>query len=846
MSTLKRLIATGLMWVMLFSVGVLGMSAPSGAAEAAGPYIERVGAFNTNLTARVSSITTNTTFRLVLAMKKDAVYSSVGLNTGYLGTFSPVSGLAGMQLIQPSDVSSTVLGAFGILEANKANYVYYGTSIQYKGNGEATLQIDIRTELGSTTETIVVPGVNKVDEPPVVTPPTIPTPEYAPVIRIQDGVTSPLLLSGAAAVLDIPLTNISSDYARELIVTMSEPGATPFKLDQSNTHATIDTLSSGTSKTARFNVMVSPTAQSKIYAIKLNLQYKDAAGQLHTDASLVYYVRVKAANVEPTIGITNYRFTGDALKAGVKDQMALVLQNVGTIDAADVRVKLTGFDAGNLRLSGDVDTKYIGVISGKQTAVTTFNILAPTGAKSGTHELTAEITYIDIDGKAYTTTSMVYVPIEGDELSTQDIKILNLRRPQSVYAGGTFSVSFVVKNEGRSEARLVEVSMEYPSEAVVPKTSPKQTFRTLQPGASETLTFTFQARKEVTTNFYDLYANVRYNSITGTEPLQVREYAGVSITGAATGSGTGGTSGRPKIIIRDYDFGGDAVLAGTEYDLRLDLYNTSSTEGIRNIKVTLKPEEGVFSPIDMASSFFIETLGRQESLSKIIRMRVKNDAAVKTYGLTVTFEYEDSKGNAYDDQKNPYKEEEVVSIPVIQPVRLETSEIGVPFEVFVNNPIPLSFEFYNLGKSTLYNMMVKVEGEGDFQIQGSNYYVGNFEAGRSDYFDTTLIPFAEGQSAGMVVFEYEDANGVPGRIEKPFSVMVMADPFSNPGEGFPGGENPGEGFPGEGGQEPGPASKLMILAILAGMAALMGGILIWKHRLEKKRKLAAEVVEEDE
>lgn len=351
------------------------------------------------------------------------------------------------------------------------------------------------------------------------------------------------------------------------------------------------------------------------------------------------------------------------------------------------------------------------------------------------------------------------------------------------------------------------------------------------------MTFTFQARKTAAANFYDLYANVKYNSVGIPEPLQVREYAGISVTELS--GGDSGATGRPKIIIRDYGFGGDAVLAGTEFDLQLDLYNTSSSEGIKNIKVTLKPEEGVFAPIGMASSFFIENMGRQQMLTKVIRMRVKNDAAVKTYGLTITFEYEDSKGNAYDEQKNPYKEEETVSIPVIQPVRLETSEIGMPPEAYLNNPIPLSFEFYNLGKSILYNMMVKVEG--NFQIQGSNYFVGNFEAGRSDYFDTTLIPMAEGETTGMVVFEYEDANGVTGRVEKPFTVRVMPDPMNTPGEGFPGeGEVPPEGMP------QGPASKLLILAILAALAALVGGVLIWKHRLEKKRKMMAEAVEEDE
>lgn len=825
MSTLKRVMTLGLALMLAVFAGI---PAPAEAAVVSSAYIQKVGTMNTNIS---SSIQTGTSFSLVLALTQQT-YSRVAISSAEMETFSPLSGLPGMRQIENTAAVRNALGISG----EGTGYVYYAIDLQYKGNGAAGLTIEFEADGQSSAERIVVPGVRTLEAPVEPTPP-----DYQPVIRIKDGVTAPLMLSGAATTLEIPLVNVSSDEARNIVVSFAEPGATPFKLDQSSTHTTLDRLWSGSSAVARFSVVVSPTAQSRLYAVKLNLQYKDAGGKTHSDASLIYYVRVKAANVEPTIGITNYKFTGEKVVAGVKDQVALVLHNGGTIDAADVRVKLTGFDAANLRLSGDLETKYVGAIAGRQNGVVTFNLIAPTGAKSGTHELTAQITYIDLDGREYTAESKIYVPIQGDELSTLDMKILNLSRPRVVGPGGTFSVSFVVKNEGRSAAEQVEVSMEYPGEVMVPKTSPRTTFRSLAPGAAETVVFTFQARQEVTANFYDLYAVVKYASAGKGEMLQVREYAGISMTGSGAG-GTGGASGRPKIIIRDYGLGGDAVMAGTEFDLQLDLYNTSSSEGIRNIKVTLKPEEGVFSPIDMASSFFIEAMGRQETMTKVIRMRVKNDAAVKTYGLTVTFEYEDSKGNAYDDQKNPYKEEEVVSIPVNQPVRLETSEIAMPWEAYVNNPIPLSFEFYNMGKSTLYNMMVKVEG--NFQIQGSNYYVGNFEAGRSDYFDTTLIPMAEGEATGMVVFEYEDANGVPGRVEKPFTVNVMGDPMGVPGEGFPGEEVPGEGVPGPG--TPGPTSKLIILGILAALGATIAGVLIWKRRAEKKRIAALEAVEDSE
>ena len=46
---------------------------------------------------------------------------------------------------------------------------------------------------------------------------------------------------------------------------------------------------------------------------------------------------------------------------------------------------------------------------------------------------------------------------------------------------------------------------------------------------------------------------------------------------------------------------------------------------------------------------------------------------------------------------------------------------------------PVSLEFYNTGKVTLYNMMVKIEG--DFQTENGQYYVGNFQSGNSEHFE---------------------------------------------------------------------------------------------------------------
>jgi hypothetical protein len=80
------------------------------------------------------------------------------------------------------------------------------------------------------------------------------------------------------------------------------------------------------------------------------------------------------------------------------------------------------------------------------------------------------------------------------------------------------------------------------------------------------------------------------------------------------------------------------------------------------------------------------------------------DAQAKTYTLTANFEYEDANGNEYTAT-------ELIGVPVVQESKLEIGELGYMPEAYVGQSTPISVEFFNTGKVTLYNMMVKLEGD---------------------------------------------------------------------------------------------------------------------------------------
>ncbi len=674
------------------------------------------------------------------------------------------------------------------------------------------------TEGDEMSQTIVVPGFMKSNNASMTSVDTFSI--------NTNGVRE--VVAGTETTLEVPVKVKNTTTLKNVTMTIISPtDESLFSSDGTEFTKTISDINKSMPTVGYMKIKINPNAKSKLYEVKFSFKYMTSAGTvLYDDVNNVMKIRVRSNQMEPTLNVIDYQMGTPKIAAGEQQTLSLTIQNMGTLVASDVRIKLSGFDKDHIRLANDGDTKQLFTLSGKEKTIVDFNISASSNAKSESNELLAEISYIDDLGKEYKQTSKVFVQVDGNDVSNVDLTVENIKYAQKVKAGSPFSVEFDLRNTGKIKARMVEVGIEYPNTSIVPKNAPKRVVRSFAGGQIQHFKFDFNVKEDAVTGFNDLYINIKYNIDGGkdADALSLREFAGVQVDGTAG-------LGRPKVIIDNYNFGASTVLSGQEFDLNLELLNTSSSESIKNIKVAMKPEEGAFAPVDSSSTFFIPQIGPTETISKSIRMKTKNDAAVKAYNIVVTFEYEDSKGNAYDAQKNAYKEEETITIPVNQPIRIETGEMTLAPEIYLNQPVPLSMEFFNLGRSTVYNLMVKAEG--DFQIQGGNYFVGNFEAGRSDFFETQVTPTVEGEAKGKIIFMYEDANGVPGVFEKPFTMNVMSapvDPGTNP-DGTPiDPENPdGQPVP------PIPHAKLVILGILGGICVLFGGVILWKKRLEKKK-----------
>jgi hypothetical protein len=116
------------------------------------------------------------------------------------------------------------------------------------------------------------------------------------------------------------------------------------------------------------------------------------------------------------------------------------------------------------------------------------------------------------------------------------------------------------------------------------------------------------------------------------------------------------------------------------------------------------------------------------------------------------------------------------SRPVVDNIAVSTFDGNV----VVQNPATLGFEFYNMGKSQLNNVVATVEG--DFtKSDGSMYFIGNVLPGASAYAEFEVIPNIEGTAKGVVKVSFEDSNGDPIENSKDFETMVNPAQTVDPG-----------------------------------------------------------------
>ena len=355
-------------------------------------------------------------------------------------------------------------------------------------------------------------------------------------------------------------------------------------------------------------------------------------------------------------------------------------------------------------------------------------------------------------------------------------------------------------------------------------------------GRGQVVEFLYHLRlsKKATVGVKQVDFNVTYRNEdgdlkSGTVSLFVNVRKGLSPT-----SDKDTTTSVPKLIIESYKLSSDKIYAGETFDLEFTIKNTSDSTNLQNVQIHIKDagETATIVPASGGSNtLYISKIGKGQSSSQKVSLQTAPDATAKAYTLNVDFSYESASTNA------AHTANETIAVPILQKIRLKCDEPTVYDDVsYLDSSTSMSIKMYNMGRSSIYNCIVDVEGNG-LKLEES-YFGGTLSAGSTLAADISVIPSEAGDIQGTVVISYEDVYGEPGEERLPFTLHVE-DPNAGM-EGMEGTEGDGMGGdmadPGmEGGSKGFPWWGWVI-----GAGALGGGGFFGFKKLKKRRARSLE------
>ncbi|HWT26378.1 MAG TPA: hypothetical protein VN131_00430 [Mobilitalea sp.] len=537
-------------------------------------------------------------------------------------------------------------------------------------------------------------------------------------------------------------------------------------------------------------ISILSTETTGLKTITINAEYKNVDGEAGKDSYDVF-VNVTNNDQAPVILIDSITYDGE-LKPGNQVNMIATLYNDGNLKAEDINVKIddqvsTGLGSDGIIKNYFTDSIRVGNAAKDGTITAKIPITVSKQATGGLKKLSLIISYTDQAGAPYQITTTVYPEIISGNTATDsksNIIINSVRQdPAQPVAGGRLNVSFEMENKSAVDIAELKISLDgLTGSTFIPvESEPYQYIEKLAAGQKKRISIPLTVSDNIMEGLNNL--TVKYTYISGGSPGSDTVVIPVHDVQNDLGS-----KSKPKVIVSKYSTDIEELRAGSTFKFTFDLRNTHTSVAAKNITVTVTQAENVFAVTQGSNSFFIAKIDPGETVTNTLEMKVKADATTKTYPLDIAidYEYDGAEPNPQTGEIGESKTEKL-NLQAVENSRPVIDNVNVyawDGNVVVGNPATFHFEFYNMGKSPLNNVIAYIEG--DFtKSDGNMYFVGNVAEGSSAYADFDVIPNMEGVSKGVLRITFEDSNGNQKELTKDFEspVQPASAAVMNPGMG---------------------------------------------------------------
>ena len=478
---------------------------------------------------------------------------------------------------------------------------------------------------------------------------------------------------------------------------------------------------------------------------------------------------------KPKLTISQAELLPETVEAGEEFSLLLEVKNIGDQEARAVKVTAKHLEgAGGLDIFFPVGRSNAFVLDDLgqgERAEKTLNFRVSPQAQAKSYNLIVEIEYCDPEGESYSASEVIGIPVykggktflveTGPKLIIQGQRVS--RSP--VPAGESFELFLDVLNVSEFAAKNVRVSLGEDNPDTLKTFSPVKTSNVifipeLAGGHQVTREISLAVSKEAESKRYNLTAKMAYEDAAGNR-YESSGMVSVLVKGEKR------PRWGPELTVVAYDLPAAQIETGNSFGLTLKVRNIGD-EPAKNVKVALAKVEGahsleVFSPLGSSNTLTIETLGAGKTAAKSIRLFVSGEAKSKIYNIVVELSYQGEDGGKRSGT-------EIIGIPVIEDQSLKIVSFNYPERVRPGEEFTIYTEFVNVGKFPVENLFVTFKG--DFEVEYPAYYLGRFEPGSTDIFETQAIIPEPGEYGGRVVFAYTNSYNQERVITKPVRIVV--------------------------------------------------------------------------
>lgn len=209
---------------------------------------------------------------------------------------------------------------------------------------------------------------------------------------------------------------------------------------------------------------------------------------------------------------------------------------------------------------------------------------------------------------------------------------------------------------------------------------------------------------------------------------------------------------RPLVRLEAVSTLPDPVRAGEEFIIKLSLKNegNQSARAVLLTLLSLEGEEtlGGFSPMGMDNTLYLSRLGAGESEDKEIKMRAAGNLEPGVYNLVLALEYLNYQGTRYESRH-------ITGVVVAHEGHLALYNISLPHEIKSGENLNLQGEIVNAGTSRVSNVILTISS--DIEFTPTEHYLGHFEPGDMDVFESQGLAAGEGVKAVRLKVSYLDS-----------------------------------------------------------------------------------------